>query len=89
MSLADPLIFVTENQDGSADFTISVDDEDHKFSVSPDGYAAILAYEETMTYRGVIRVSEPDDHVWEMLMKSDKMTAYLESEGLTSVRRQR
>lgn len=89
MSLADPTVFVTEHGDGSADFTVAVADDNHKFSVSPDGDTAVVSFEETMLYRGAIRTSEPGDSVYEMLMKSEKMTAYLESEGLTSIRRQR
>jgi hypothetical protein len=91
VSLADPTVFVDENSDGSADFTLTLADDDHKFSAAPqqDSSNAILAYEETLSWRGEIRVSEPDNEVWKMLMTSDEMTKYLERQGLTGVRRER
>lgn len=87
MSLADPKVFATLHDDGSADFTISIYDEDHKFSASPDGQHAKMSYEETLTYRGKIRVSEPEEEVWNVLMKSDEMTEYLEENDLSGVQR--
>lgn len=88
MSLADPTVFVTEHGDGSADFTISVDDEDHKFSASPHGDYAYLEYEETLSWRGQIRVKQPREDVWRLLMQSEEMTAYLENQDtLSGVRR--
>jgi len=93
VSLAHPVVFSTINGDGSADFTISIDDEDHKFSAAPGegrgAAGAILSYEETQSWRGEIRVKEPREEVWSRLMKSDKMTEYLDSENLNGVRRQR
>jgi len=70
-------------------FTICVDDEDHRFSVSADGGHAVLEYDETLSFRGEIRVSEPRNEVFKLLMQSDEMTEYLESEGLNGVRRNR
>ena len=89
MTLIDPLVFITVHDDGSADFTISVDDEDHRFSVTPDGESGIVEYEETLTYRGEIKVGNPDEQVWRLLMQSDEMTEYLESNSLAGVRRER
>jgi len=90
MSLADPTVFATVYDDGSADFTISVDEEDFKFSVAKgDDSNAILAYEETLSWRGEIRVSEPRNEVFKLLMQSDEVTAYLESHDLTGIRRER
>jgi len=91
MSLADPTVFVTENRDGSADFTISVDEEDFKFSVSEaeTGDYAVVAYEETLSWRGEIRVSEPRNEVFKLLMQSEPVTEYLESHDLTGIRRER
>lgn len=88
MSTTDATVFVTEYQDGSADFTISIADEDHQFSVSPDGSTGLLSYEETLSWRGEIRVSEPDEEVWAAIMQSDEMTDYLESHDLDGVRRE-
>lgn len=88
MSLADPSVFVTENDDGSAEFTIQVDDDNYRFSADVLGERAVLEYEETMLYRGVIETSEPREEVWRLLMQSDEMTAYLEETGATRVQRQ-
>lgn len=84
-------IFVTVNDDGSADMTLTIADDDHRFSVSAadDASYAIVSYEETLSWRGQTRVSEPDEAVWRQLMQSDTMTEYLESQDLTGVRRER
>lgn len=89
MSLADPTVFVTENSDGSADFTISIDEDDHKFSVSQDSDEAVVSYEESLTWRGEIRVAEPRQEVFKLLIQSDAMTGYLEANDLSVVRRER
>lgn len=89
MSLADPKVFSTFHDDGSADLTLTIADDDHKFSVSPDGDTAMVSYEETLSWRGQIRVSEPDEDVWKMLMTSDEMTEYLELNDLNGVKRNR
>jgi TRAP-type uncharacterized transport system substrate-binding protein len=61
-----PVVRMTDNGDGSADFTITFADDDHKFSaVSEDGIA-IVTYEETLSWRGQIRVSEPDETVYKV-----------------------
>lgn len=88
MSLADPTVFTTFHEDGSADFTIAVDGDDHQFSAVCDGSVAILSYEETCSWRGAIRTSEPREEVWKLLMQSDEMTNYLELRGLDAVRRE-
>lgn len=89
MSLADPKVFHTFYDDGSADFTLTLADDDHKFSVSAGGDTAWVEYEETLSWRGQIRVSEPDEGVWKLLMSSDEMTEYLEQNDLNGVRRKR
>ncbi len=89
MSLADPKVFSTFNDDGSADLTLTLADDDHKFGVSQSGDYAMVEYEETLSWRGQIRVSEPDEAVWRLLMQSDEMTEYLEQNDLNGVRRKR
>lgn len=85
----DPSVLVTDNGDGSADFTVSFADEDHKFSASADGNKATVQYEETLSWRGQIRVSEPDDDLFKTLMTSDEMTQFLEENGLDGVKREK
>lgn len=89
MSLAEASVFVTENTDGSAEFTVGIDDDSHKFSVAADGENAILTYQETCSWRGALRVSEPDESVFKTLMQSDQMTEYLEANDLSTVRREK
>lgn len=85
----DPFVQVSENDDGSADFTVSVDDEDHRFSLSVSGEAADLSYEETLSWRGEIRSSEPREEIFRLLIQSDEMTVWMEQSGVRSVRRDR
>lgn len=87
MSLANPNVLVTDNGDGSADFTVTFADEDHKFSASAENNKAVVQYEETLSWRGQIRVSEPEDDIFKSLMVSDEMTEFLESYDLDSVSR--
>ena len=81
------LIQLTDNDDGSADLTITFGDEDHRFSVGGKGETAFVEYEESLLPRGQIRVSEPDESVYKELMQSDEMTRFLEANGFTSVKR--
>jgi hypothetical protein len=87
--LNNPAVFRKDSGDGSAEFTISVDEADHRFSASPDGDKALVQYDETLTWRGQICVSEPAEYVFKLLMQSDKMTEYLEANDLNGIRRQR
>ena len=89
MSLSTPFVQVTDNGDASGEFTISFADDDHRFTASVDGEVAVVEYEETLSWRGQIRVSKPDEHVYKELMQSDEMTQFLETYGLTGVRRER
>lgn len=87
MSLADPLVHWTDHGDGSADFTITVDDEDFRFSASTENGKAVVSYEETLSWRGEIRVSQPREEIYKLLMTSDEMTEFVEDNGLRAVKR--
>lgn len=89
MSLETPTVLFTDSGDGSAEFTVSFADDDHKFSAAANGDTAVVQYEETLSWRGQIRVSEPDEDVFKELMMSDEMTEFLESHSLTGVRREK
>lgn len=84
-----PTVLSTDHGDGSADFTVSFADDDHKFSASVDGDTAVVSYEETLSYRGHIRVIEPDESIFKDLMQSNEMTEFLDEHGLTGVRREK
>lgn len=85
--LYDPYIQHSFNEDGSASFTVSFADDDHRFSVSNDGERAEVEYEESLTFRGQIQTLDLDRDVYEALMRSDEMTEYLDLHDLGSVRR--
>jgi hypothetical protein len=87
MSLSRPTVFLTEREDGSADITVCIDDEDHRFSISPDGSVGYIEFEETLTWRGQIRTSAPDEDVWKGVMQSEEVTNYLEDHDLKQIRR--
>lgn len=82
-----PLVMYDEDGDGFWKFTISMFDEDYRFSVWSEDGTALVEYEETLSWRGEIRVKEPQEEVWQTLMVSDKMTELLDEEGLDGVRR--
>lgn len=83
-----PWVQMTDNGDGSAEFTVTFADDDHKFSASTgDDGRAVVQYEETLSWRGQIRVSEPDDDIFKELMTSQEMSQFLEDNDLDGVRR--
>lgn len=82
-----PFVQITEpsTDDGAAELTVSVDDEDHLFEVWVDGDEINVAYQETATWRGQIEVSEPRDEVWQALITSTPFQQF--TEEATHVRR--
>lgn len=86
-SLSDANVLSSDYGDGSADFTVSFADDNYKFSAVARENEAVVQYEETLSWRGQIRVSEPDDTVFKTLMVSEEMTTFLEDNSLDSVRR--
>jgi hypothetical protein len=77
----------TEEEDGVATMTITIADDDHKFDVWAEGDTALVDYQETLSWRGKVRVSEPDDDVFKALMVSDEMTHLLDEWDVSGVRR--
>ena len=80
-------VLSTEEDDGIAEMTISIADEDHRFDVWTENDEALVEYQETLSWRGQIRVSEPDEDVYRELMLSDEMTQLLTRWGVSGVRR--
>jgi len=80
-------VLSTEEDDGVATMTISIADDDYKFDVWVDGDTALVEYQESLSWRGQIRVSEPDEDVFKALMVSDEMTSLLNEWGVSGVRR--
>ena len=80
-------VLSSEADDGVASMTISIAEDDHKFDVWKEGDEALVEYQETLSWRGQIRVSEPDEDVYKALMVSDEMTDLLEAWDVAGVRR--
>jgi hypothetical protein len=80
-------VLTTMQDDGVATMTVTFADDDHKFEVYRDGKNALVEYQETLSWRGQIRVAQPDDKVYRALMTSDEMTAFLERYNLNGVQR--
>lgn len=80
-------IWSSIRSDGSAKMTLTVGEDDHRFSVWSENDKAVVQYEETLSWRGIIRVSEPDEDIFRALMTSDAMTEYLEQNDLKAVKR--
>lgn len=80
-------VLASEEDKGVASMTISFADEDHTFDVWAENSTALVEYQETLSWRGEIRVSEPDDEVYKALMVSDEMTTMLEKWDVSSVQR--
>ena len=80
-------VLKTEQESGVATLTISIGDDDHKFEVWVDGDTALVEYQETLSWRGQLRVSDPDETIYKELMVSDEMTEFLNEYDCDSVRR--
>lgn len=80
-------VLKTVESEGVATFTITFAEDDHKFDVWVDGDLAKVEYQETLSYRGDIRVSEPDDEVYTELMLSTEMTNFLDNHNCEGVQR--
>jgi len=82
-------VLKTMQEAGVATLTISIGDDDHKFEVWKDGDTAYVEYEETLTWRGQVEVSEPDEDVFKALVVSDEMTEFLDENDCDKVQRSR
>lgn len=80
-------VLKTDNEEGVATLTISIGDDDHMFEVWVDGDTALVEYQETLSWRGQIRTSEPDEDIFKSLVVSDQMTEFLEEYDCDSVKR--
>lgn len=91
MPFVDSDVFLNKNDDGSAELTVIIDGDDHRFSASSQDVddRGIVEYEETLTWRGRVVSSEPGEEIWKTLMSSNEMTDFLESNDLEGVRRVR
>jgi len=80
-------VLSTMQNEGVATMTVTFAEDDYKFEVYRDGKNALVEFQEVLTWRGQIRVQQPDDEVYRALMTSDEMTHFLESHDLDGVQR--
>lgn len=80
-------VLSTMQEDGVATMTVSLADDDHQFEVWAEDDTALVEYQETLSWRGTIEVSDPDEEVYRMLMQSEELTAFLEEHDLAGVKR--
>lgn len=81
------LVLATEEEDGVATVSVCGEEEDHKFEVWSEGGEAFVEYQETQSWRGQIRVAEPDEEIYKRLMVSDEVTRLLDEWAVESIRR--
>lgn len=80
-------VLKTEQESGIITLTITIGDDDHRFEVWVDDAIAKVSYEETCSWRGQIRVSEPDEDIFKELVLSNEMTEFLDKHNCQSVKR--
>lgn len=80
-------VLSTEESDGVASMTISIADDDHRFDVWKSGDTALVEYQETLSWRGHVRATKPDEDVFKELMVSDEMTRLLNQWNVSTVKR--
>ena len=85
--MRDMYVLSTEVGDSEATMTVSIADDDHKFDVWAEGDAALVSYQESLTWRGEIKVSDPDEDIYRALMTSEEMTSLLNRWEVSGVRR--
>jgi len=85
--MRDMYVLSTEVGDSEATMTVSIADDDHKFDVWAEGDAALVSYQESLTWRGEIKVSDPDEDIYRALMTSEEMTSLLNRWDVSGVRR--
>lgn len=73
----EPLVMLTVEPDGTGRFTVSVDEEDHRFEVDVSSNSVEIEYVETLSYRGQIRFSDPRDEVYEILTSSEEFQSFV------------
>lgn len=80
-------VLKSDEEDGVATLTISIDGEDHRFDIWEEGGMAYIAYQETLSWRGSVEASDPDDSVYLELMTSEEVTEFLDEWDCYTVKR--
>lgn len=85
--MRDMYVLSTEVGDSEATMTVSIAEDDHKFDVWVEGDAALVRHQESLTWRGEVEVSDPDEDIYRALMTSEEMTTVLNRWDVSGVRR--
>jgi len=88
-SQTEPYIMKTVTENETMRITISIEDEDYKFEVWPENGEAVVSFEECLSWRGNIQVSDPHESIYRKIIQSDEMTTYLEKRNLEGATRLR
>lgn len=83
----EPQVLITETKEHIANVTIRMYDESHKFELWKESDKALLEYQETLSHRFEIKVSDPDEDIYRALMTSEEMTSLLNRWDVSGVRR--
>ncbi len=84
--MADTLVMKTIEEDGTARMTVSLNDEDHLFSVAleQDGDQVEIEHEESQLWRGMIFAKEPREEIFDKLIESDEFQEFVEDFRVSS-----
>jgi len=76
----DTMVMSMVEEDGTARMTVSLNDEDHLFSVSieQDGDELQIEHEESQLWRGMFESSEPRDEIYDRLLESEPFQEFIE-----------
>jgi len=80
-------VLSTEVDENEATMTVSIADDDHKFDVWQQDDKALVSYQESLTWRGDIKVIDPDEDIYRALMTSDEMATLLNKWDVSGVQR--
>jgi len=80
-------VLKTEQEGCVATLTASIGDDDHRFEIWADGDTAFIEYQESLSWRGIVQATEPDEDIYRSLMVSDEVTEFLDEHECDSVKR--
>lgn len=73
----EPHVMSTIHDDGTARFTVAMDDESHSFEATVRENQVSITFEESIDYRGNIRTAEPRQEVWDILTTSEEFQEFV------------
>ena len=80
-------VLKSDEEDGVATLTVTIAGDRHRFEIWEEDGTAYVEYRESLSWRGAVEVSDPDDVVYRRLMTSEQVTEFLEANDCSSVKR--